>query len=37
MKDNRTFVVTGLGAAILKAEVNVKTKGKIPLRYKTMN
>ena len=40
MKDNRAFVVTGLGAAILDAEteINIKTKGKVPLRYyKTMN
>ena len=37
MRDNRTFVVTGLGATILDVEVNIKTKGKVPLRYKTMN
>ena len=37
MRDNRAFVVTELGVVILKAEVNVKTKGKISLRYKIMN
>ena len=37
MRDNRAFVVTGLGVVILDAEVNVKIKGKVPLRYKTMN
>ena len=31
MKDNRAFVVTGLGAAILDAEMSVKTKCKVPL------
>ena len=30
MKDNRAFVVTGLGAAILDAEMSVKTKCKVP-------
>ena len=28
MRDNRAFVVTGLGVVILDAEVNVKIKGK---------
>lgn len=37
MRDNRAFVVTGLGVAILDAEINIKTKGKVSLRYKTMN
>lgn len=29
MRDNRAFVVTGLGAAILDAEMSVKTKCKV--------
>ena len=37
MRNNRCFVVTGLGAAILDAEMNVKTRCKVSLRRKTMN